>query len=76
MKLHYYKFKLLIPGASMIQIRPSTSFDPQLMFSDVKDNVSLCEFSCEPGEDRVTKSMDHPVWECGDGADVGEVCTG
>jgi hypothetical protein len=24
----------------------------------------------------VTKSMDHPVWECGDGADVGEVCTG
>jgi len=45
----------------MIQIRPSTSFDPHLMFSDVKDDVIF---------------MDDPVWECENEEDVGEFCKG
>lgn len=60
----------------MIQIRPSTSFDPHLMFSGVKDGVPLHGFSCELREGTSDKSMDDPVWECGDGEDVGEVSKG
>jgi len=49
----------------MIQIRPSTSFDPHLMFSGAKDGVPLREFSCELREGSSGKSMDDPVWESG-----------